>query len=67
MNTGRHPGSATPDAPEHKAACSSAGGSTPRIIDSAELLKGQSLLLIRHLGEIYRLHTTRQGKLILTK
>lgn len=41
--------------------------SDPRIIDSAELLLGQSLLLIRHLGEIYRLQTTRQGKLILTK
>ena len=34
---------------------------------TADLLAGQSSLLIRHLGEIYRLQTTRQGKLILTK
>ncbi len=39
----------------------------PRTVDSAALLQGQSLLLIRHLGELYRLQTTRQGKLILTK
>jgi hemin uptake protein HemP len=39
----------------------------PRIVDSAELFQGQSLLPIRHLGEIYRLQITRQGKLILTK
>ena len=38
-----------------------------RIIDSRDLLAGQSLLLIRHQGEFYRLQTTRQGKLILTK
>jgi hemin uptake protein HemP len=38
-----------------------------RVIDSRDLLAGQSSLLIRHLGEVYRLQTTRQGKLILTK
>ena len=38
-----------------------------RVIDSSELLAGQSSLLIRHLGEVYHLQTTRQGKLILTK
>ncbi|MEK7347075.1 MAG: hemin uptake protein HemP [Pseudomonadota bacterium] len=38
-----------------------------RIIDSRDLLAGQASLLIRHLGEVYRLQTTRQGKLILTK
>ncbi len=46
------------------------GTSTPsglRIVDSTDLLAGHSSLLIRHLGEIYRLQTTRQGKLILTK
>jgi hemin uptake protein HemP len=36
-------------------------------IDSRDLLAGQSIVLIHHLGEIYRLQTTRQGKLILTK
>jgi hemin uptake protein HemP len=39
----------------------------PRTVESSDLLAGQSSLLIRHLGEIYRLQTTRQGKLILTK
>lgn len=39
----------------------------PRVVDSQVLLSGASLLLIRHQGEIYRLQTTRQGKLILTK
>jgi len=38
-----------------------------RVIDSRDLLAGQASLLIRHLGEVYRLQTTRQGKLILTK
>ena len=39
----------------------------PRVVDSQSLLAGASVLLIRHHGEIYRLQTTRQGKLILTK
>jgi hemin uptake protein HemP len=39
----------------------------PGTIDSHDLLQGQSTLLIRHQGEIYRLQVTRQGKLILTK
>jgi hemin uptake protein HemP len=46
------------------------GSSAPagqRIVDSRDLLAGHSSLLIRHLGEVYRLQTTRQGKLILTK
>lgn len=38
-----------------------------RTVDSHELLGEQAMVLIRHLGEIYRLQTTRQGKLILTK
>ena len=38
-----------------------------RAVESHDLLAGQSSVLIRHLGEIYRLQTTRQGKLILTK
>ncbi len=42
-------------------------GATPRMIESTALLQGQAMLLIRHLGEVYRLQTTRQGKLILTK
>ncbi|WP_298599159.1 hemin uptake protein HemP [uncultured Limnohabitans sp.] len=39
----------------------------PQTLDSRELLGDQAMVLIQHLGEIYRLQTTRQGKLILTK
>lgn len=38
-----------------------------REIDSCELLRGESELLIRHGDEIYRLKLTRNGKLILQK
>ena len=41
--------------------------SGPQTLDSRELLGNQAMVLIQHLGEIYRLQTTRQGKLILTK
>jgi hemin uptake protein HemP len=39
----------------------------PAQLSSVELLRGQRLVEIAHNGEIYRLQTTRQGKLILTK
>jgi hemin uptake protein HemP len=39
----------------------------PVMLSSAQLLRGQRLVEIAHNGEIYRLHATRQGKLILTK
>jgi len=39
----------------------------PRTLSSTELLAGATLILIEHQGETYRLQTTRQGKLILTK
>ena len=38
-----------------------------RTLDSQELLGKQGVLYIRHQGEMYRLQTTRFGKLILTK
>ncbi|MGQ0711755.1 MAG: hemin uptake protein HemP [Rhodoferax sp.] len=38
-----------------------------RTIASSELLAGQACILIAHAGQHYRLQTTRQGKLILTK
>ena len=38
-----------------------------RVVESADLLKGQDHVLIRHEGALYRLQTTRLGKLILTK
>ncbi len=39
----------------------------PPALDSATLLQGGRAVTIRHKGELYRLQTTRQGKLILTK
>ena len=39
----------------------------PRVVDSAALLGPEGVLYIRHQNEVYRLQTTRFGKLILTK
>ena len=39
----------------------------PRTIESTELLGAQGVLHIRHQNVVYRLQTTRFGKLILTK
>ena len=36
-------------------------------LDSQELLQGRTAVAIAHNGALYRLQTTRQGKLILTK
>jgi len=36
-------------------------------LDSQQLLRGQNVVAITHNGALYRLQTTRQGKLILTK
>jgi len=44
-----------------------AHASEPRMLDSSALMGVHGLVLIQHQGEIYRLQTTRQGKLILTK
>jgi hemin uptake protein HemP len=41
--------------------------SLPCAISSETLLRGQPSVTIAHQGAIYRLQTTRQGKLILTK
>jgi len=40
---------------------------TVAAINSAALLQGGKSITISHNGELYRLQTTRQGKLILTK
>lgn len=37
------------------------------LIQSRDLLQSQNLVLVEHDGAIYRLQTTRLGKLILTK
>lgn len=39
----------------------------PEPVQSTDLLKGQKSVEIEHNGSTYRLQTTRQGKLILTK
>jgi hemin uptake protein HemP len=36
-------------------------------LDSHELLRGQKTVEIKHNGSVYRLQTTKLGKLILTK
>ena len=41
-------------------------GQTP-CLESESLLQGHGSVMISHRGAIYRLQTTRQGKLILTK
>ncbi len=41
--------------------------SLPGAISSEALLRGQPSISITHQGAVYRLQTTRQGKLILTK
>ncbi|WP_434064261.1 hemin uptake protein HemP [Pararhizobium gei] len=40
---------------------------TPHIIESRELFRGRTEILIAHDGSIYRMKITRQGKLILNK
>lgn len=62
MNMNRKPPPADTDA----LACGAASGSSPRIVESFDLLKGNAEVLIRHEGRTYRLRRTRFGKLILT-
>lgn len=38
-----------------------------RIVESRDLFRGDSEILISHDGTIYRMKITRQGKLILNK
>lgn len=39
----------------------------PPIVSSQTVLQGRAQVAIEHNGAVYRLQTTRQGKLILTK
>jgi hemin uptake protein HemP len=39
----------------------------PQIVDSTALLQGQRTVGISHNGAVYRLQSTKLGKLILTK
>jgi hemin uptake protein HemP len=58
--------SATQPAPD-QASTITTGCVGPLRVDSTALMGGQRVLEIVHLGEVYRLQTTRFGKLILTK
>jgi hemin uptake protein HemP len=44
-----------------------AGTAAPRMIESDQLMRGASLVAIRHENSVYILRKTRFGKLILTK
>ncbi|MGE0348586.1 hemin uptake protein HemP [Hydrogenophaga sp.] len=65
---------ATPTPRQEPAASDAPATDTPGVVapvvpvlPSAELLRGQKAVAIDHNGSLYRLQTTRQGKLILTK
>ena len=66
MNS-RQPLASAQTQPVQAGANPSSPAQPPRMVDSETLLHGENLLLIHHLGEVYRLQTTRLGKLILTK
>jgi hemin uptake protein HemP len=44
-----------------------ASDGAPPVMNSQAVLQGRSSVTIEHNGAVYRLQTTRQGKLILTK
>lgn len=62
MNEQRPDAAAKPEATP-----TTAKPSPPATISSEAVLRGQSAVDIEHNGQRYRLQTTRQGKLILTK
>ena len=63
-----HPTTPTPAAtsPVTAPAPTSAADASP-VLSSQAVLQGRSQVAIEHNGAVYRLQTTRQGKLILTK
>jgi hemin uptake protein HemP len=67
MNTRSHEPLAALEVLATAARSNTSTASAPHILNSRDLLAGQGSVFIRHLGEVYRLQTTRQGKLILTK
>jgi hemin uptake protein HemP len=63
-----------PPAASPVAACETASAPAPAaatsaspVLSSQAVLQGRSQVAIEHNGAVYRLQTTRQGKLILTK
>ncbi len=58
---------ATSPTQQAPASATSTAPVAPLRVDSTTLMGGQRVLEIVHLDEVYRLQTTRFGKLILTK
>lgn len=56
----------TPNNPD-AAPASLPASQTQRVVESRDLFRGESEILISHDGAIYRMKITRQGKLILNK
>ncbi len=57
-----------PSSPRLASPTDQAAGDPPaRQLNSRELLQGNRTIEISHNGSIYRLYTTKLGKLILTK
>jgi hemin uptake protein HemP len=54
------------DSIQHRVRAVSQNGAMTRI-QTAHLFGGKTAIEIEHMGQIYRLQVTRQGKLILTK
>ena len=65
LHTKRPLSDAASDRPESGTA--SVPNSTAQTLRSEDLMRGQAAIAIAHNGALYRLQTTRQGKLILTK
>lgn len=63
MAFGNPPASASAQPPQEQPALQE----RPAVLASADLLRGGKMVEIRHNGEVYRLQSTRLGKLILTK
>lgn len=54
-------------APATQPSNTDAACATTTMLHSADLLQGHPSVAIEHHGVLYRLHTTKLGKLILTK
>lgn len=61
------PTCARPASPAAAAPEPTSASRTGPVLSSQSVLQGRSQVAIEHNGAVYRLQTTRQGKLILTK
>lgn len=56
-----------PAVPPQRMPAAQAGAADALAVDSHQLLRGHKAVEIKHNGAVYRLQTTKLGKLILTK